>query len=877
VSYQLDSINSSNASTEILVIQTVIKREEIKSFIEKRLASHEAYCERGAIDPETFDLIHQLQFATIICVETIEKWRLQLTRPYPFHWKQQNYVRAMARDLDFVYFSSAMKKYLRRGSKKNPFLVPKIQLEEMYQLLTTVLVPRSGNPDISNEKRRLNAMMKKFAPNVPPLRLYDAIKLIIGEEKTWGPADGVMVAPVWASEAKEAKERLLGGGKGGRKAPMKRKALLGDKKENKLDPKKRYKRFNPFKIRPQFVWSPPEMPSKKTKKKKVSKAKLFCIGLRVAGRYMLLTAKDIGAGRTAITAYDMLNNAYHELEVRKSDLRQAVNGQPGSREFVRIKRSRFLFVFNSLVFTPTYSLSVDYKIGVHKFFKKPNARPPSVKHPNRWTFAKKIGSHWVSVLCSAPQTFNYFKIKIFPIKYPQISQRLTIHEAIVQTIKDSPGGASGKVVDPVAILKIILLECIICAGSPPIFFVQDPFTSRPNTRVRAQMEQVEAGIPFDSRPSTRSIFTPTLLQSVPMPEDGLLHIQPNVQALLDADLYAAKSVDTLEPTTSRRERYRQSGRRAEASTDTSNPENFAQRYDYINTAPIVDKYFARTIYRGEMGMYVMQLSSTVMGGNNFVQLSLYPVTRNIHNSTRSMTLQFDRLMIEKLYARDSRYDFSEGQDGLISLSKVLRNHIKINDIDGANSKLSLVDLQILLPTPNNENIKSLPSIHGAPGKKIKRDPAKKEKQPRNRRAKSKQANAATTIMPIFKPVIERQISAEGHKRVKRPYTAKTHRDRQHYAKVFLQNLVIKAQIQIANEISDVHNAKQQAARFWLRDKARAAKMHINRQTKAKSFLLSFVTAERENLHKKILKQATVAKVMPGASTSIMTISLTKRE
>ena len=128
ISYQLKSINSSNAETEILVIQTVIKREEIKANIEKRLASHVAYCEKGVIDPETFSLIHQLQLATIDCLETIEKWRLQLTRSYPFYWKQKNYVQGMARDLDFVYFSSAMKKYLRRGSKKNPFLVPKMHV-----------------------------------------------------------------------------------------------------------------------------------------------------------------------------------------------------------------------------------------------------------------------------------------------------------------------------------------------------------------------------------------------------------------------------------------------------------------------------------------------------------------------------------------------------------------------------------------------------------------------------------------------------------------------------------------------------------------------------------------------------------------------------
>ncbi len=238
-----------------------------------------------------------------------------------------------------------------------------------------------------------------------------------------------------------------------------------------------------------------------------------------------------------------------------------------------------------------------------------------------------------------------------------------------------------------------------------------------------------------------------------------------------------------------------------------------------------------------------------------------------------MTLDFERIVIEKLYTGESNYNFTEGREGLLSLSKVLPNHLKINEIPGANSKLSLVDLNILVPMPNSDRLKSLTSVQGAPGLYAKQQQAKGDKLSKHKLSKTNQKRGSTTIMPIFKPVIERQISAEGHKRARRPYSAKTHRDRQHYAKVFLQNLVIKAQIQIANEISDIHVSKQQAARFWLQGKVSFAKRHAARQRKAKAFLLSMVKLEREELHKIILKEATSTKTAPGASTSIMTISM----
>ena len=154
------------------------------------------------------------------------------------------------------------------------------------------------------------------------------------------------------------------------------------------------------------------------------------------------------------------------------------------------------------MFTPTYRLSVDYKLGLRKYFKRPHTRPPTGPNRRTWTFARKIGSQWAFVLCFTNQTSGSFKIKVFPIMYPQISQRLNIKETIIQKIRDSLEEADAKTCDQIAILKMVLKECIICAGSPPVFFVQEPFTSRPNTRVRAQIEQVQAGIPFDSRPST---------------------------------------------------------------------------------------------------------------------------------------------------------------------------------------------------------------------------------------------------------------------------------------------------------------------------------------------------------------------------------------
>ena len=57
-------------------------------------------------------------------------------------WEQRNYVQSLARDMDIVYFNKAMKQYLRRGSKKNPFLTPNLQLVELYELLCTSIVAK---------------------------------------------------------------------------------------------------------------------------------------------------------------------------------------------------------------------------------------------------------------------------------------------------------------------------------------------------------------------------------------------------------------------------------------------------------------------------------------------------------------------------------------------------------------------------------------------------------------------------------------------------------------------------------------------------------------------------------------------------------------
>ena len=126
-------------------------------------------------------------------------------------WEQKNYVQSLARDMDIVYFNKAMKQYLRRGSKKNPFLTPKLQLNELYSILCTTVIAKITKID-NNENRKaieqVDNVMKMFAPEITPLRLRDAIKMILEEQETWGPADGVMIAPVWAAEAQEARNRL---------------------------------------------------------------------------------------------------------------------------------------------------------------------------------------------------------------------------------------------------------------------------------------------------------------------------------------------------------------------------------------------------------------------------------------------------------------------------------------------------------------------------------------------------------------------------------------------------------------------------------------------------------------------------------------------
>ena len=112
-------------------------------------------------------------------------------------------------------------------------------------------------------------------------------------------------------------------------------------------------------------------------------------------------------------------------------------------------------------------------------------------------------------------------------------------------------------------------------------------------------------------------------------------------------------------------------------------------------------------------------------------------------------------------------------------------------------------------------------------------------------------------MPIFKPMLERQLSAEGHKRARRPYTANTWRDHQHLARTFLRKLAREAQARAIQEAqTDEHIGKQSYAKYWLTQRAKEAYAHNRRQQAAKQTLLKIVKTERDRLHRKILQSTT---------------------
>ena len=171
ISYQVPSVN---AEKEMKVIHAVILREKHKTNLMDRVSKHKPACLHSpngkcTIDEVTLKLIHNLQISTIKMLESIESWRLELTRTYPFMWEQRNYVQSLARDMDIVYFNKAMKQYLRRGSKKNPFLTPNLQLVELYELLCTSIVAKITkiNNEINLQAiKQVDEVMKNFSPEV---------------------------------------------------------------------------------------------------------------------------------------------------------------------------------------------------------------------------------------------------------------------------------------------------------------------------------------------------------------------------------------------------------------------------------------------------------------------------------------------------------------------------------------------------------------------------------------------------------------------------------------------------------------------------------------------------------------------------------------
>ena len=152
---------------------------------------------------------------------------------------------------------------------------------------------------------------------------------------------------------------------------------------------------------------------------------------------------------------------------------------------------------------------------------------------------------------------------------------------------------------------------------------------------------------------------------------------------------------------------------------------------------------------------------------------------------------------------------------------------------------------------------------------------KKVKQPSERK-KTKTRKLDMQLMPIFKPMLARQLSAEGHKRAKRPYTAKTWRDHQHSARTFLRKLAGEAKARAVQEAqTDEHVGKQSYARYWLTQKAKEAMVLVKRRENARKGLASFVSEERARLHRNILKNTKERQEKTNHGTTVMTITMLK--
>ena len=122
----------------------------------------------------------------------------------------------------------------------------------------------------------------------------------------------------------------------------------------------------------------------------------------------------------------------------------------------------------------------------------------------------------------------------------------------------------------------------------------------------------------------------------------------------------------------------------------------------MQTVPISDIYFIRYATKVLSGKrYLVHMYTHVhTDAKNSVCLRLYPICSNTYvandkvgKASKELQYNFDRLLIEKLYVNNNEHflDFEEGREGLLNISKLLKNHLNVlND-----SQVVLENLRIL--------------------------------------------------------------------------------------------------------------------------------------------------------------------------------------
>ena len=94
---------------------------------------------------------------------------------------------------------------------------------------------------------------------------------------------------------------------------------------------------------------------------------------------------------------------------------------------------------------------------------------------------------------------------------------------------------------------------------------------------------------------------------------------------------------------------------------------------------------------------------------NNVCLRLCPIYSNTYvandkvgKASKELHYNFDRLLIEKLYVNNNEHDldFEEGREGLLNISKLLKNHLNVLN----NSQVVLENLRIL-KTPDEFKVR----------------------------------------------------------------------------------------------------------------------------------------------------------------------------